>query len=118
MVNDRSVNERIAAALGIPQAADREEDAKELVKQWLSSGQARRWLLVVDNADDPDVLFGSGQSPGIVDYLPESEGGTTVYTTRTLEVAVSLTRGDVLELGAMDWQDEDREQKRSGKQPC
>ena len=95
----------IAAALGIPQAADREEDAKELVKQWLSSGQARRWLLVVDNADDPDVLFGSGQSPGIVDYLPESEGGTTVYTTRTLEVAVSLTRSDVLELGAMDWQD-------------
>ncbi|OSS43463.1 hypothetical protein B5807_11981 [Epicoccum nigrum] len=95
----------IAAALGIPQAADREEDAKELVKQWLSSGQARRWLLVVDNTDDPDVLFGSGQSPGIVDYLPESEGGMILYTTRTLEVAVSLTRGDVLELGAMDWQD-------------
>ncbi|KAF2993768.1 hypothetical protein E8E13_002106 [Curvularia kusanoi] len=96
----------IAAALGIPLAADREEDAKELVKQWLSSGQARRWLLVVDNADDLEVFFGNGQSPGIIDYLPESEGGITVYTTRTLEVAVSLTRGDdVLELGAMDRRD-------------
>ncbi|CAN9239159.1 unnamed protein product [Alternaria alternata] len=91
----------IVQALHIPQSADK-EDAKELVKQYLSSSQARRWLLVVDNADDPNILFGSEQLRGIVDYLPESEGGVTVYTTRTLEVAVSLTRGDVLELGAMD----------------
>jgi hypothetical protein len=91
----------IVQALHIPQSADK-EDAKELVKQYLSSSQARRWLLVVDNADDPNILFGSEQLRGIVDYLPESEGGVTVHTTRTLEVAVSLTRGDVLELGAMD----------------
>jgi tetratricopeptide (TPR) repeat protein len=44
-------------------------------------------------------------SRGIVDYLPESESGVVVYTTRTLEVAVSLTRGDVLEIGAMDRED-------------
>jgi tetratricopeptide (TPR) repeat protein len=90
----------IVQALHIPKRGN-EDDAKELVKQYLSSGQARQWLLVVDNADDPDILFGSKRSLGIVDYLPESEGGVTVYTTRTLEVAVSLTRGDVLELGAM-----------------
>ncbi|KAI4940761.1 hypothetical protein J4E91_011248, partial [Alternaria rosae] len=94
----------IVQTLHIPQSADK-EDAKELVKQYLSSGRARRWLLVVDNADDPDILFGSEQSGGIVDYLPESESGVVVYTTRTLEVAVSLTRGDVLELGAMDRRD-------------
>ncbi|CAN9191629.1 unnamed protein product [Alternaria alternata] len=91
----------IVQTLHIPQSADK-EDAKELVKQYLSSGRARRWLVVVDNADDPNILFGSEQSGGIVDYLPESESGVVVYTTRTLAVAVSLTRGDVLELGAMD----------------
>jgi tetratricopeptide (TPR) repeat protein len=91
----------IVQALHIPKRGNEDDDAKELVKQYLSLGQARQWLLVVDNADDPDILFGSERSPGIVDYLPESEGGVTVYTTRTLEVAVSLTRGDVLELGAM-----------------
>ncbi|KAF2628864.1 kinesin light chain, partial [Macroventuria anomochaeta] len=95
----------IAVALSIPQAADGKEDAKELVKQWLSSSQAGRWLLLVDNADDPEILFGSEQSKGIVDYLPDSESGVVVYTTRILEVAVSLTRSDVLELGAMDRQD-------------
>ncbi|CAN9183440.1 unnamed protein product [Alternaria alternata] len=94
----------IVQALHIPQLADK-EDAKELVKQYLSSSQARRWLLVVDNADDRNILFGSEQLRGIVEYLPESEGGVTVYTTRTLEVAVSLTRGDVLELDAMDRRD-------------
>ncbi|KAI4940762.1 hypothetical protein J4E91_011249 [Alternaria rosae] len=94
----------IVQALHILQSADK-EDAKEMVKQYLSSSRASRWLLVVDNADDPNILFGSEQSGGIVDYLPESEGGVTVYTTRTLEVAVSLTRGDVLELDAMDRRD-------------
>jgi tetratricopeptide (TPR) repeat protein len=92
----------IAQVLCIPQVADEEEDVKVVVKQWLSSIRAGRWLLVVDNADNPDILFGAGQSKGIIEYLPESEGGLVVYTTRTLEVAVSLTRSDVLELGAMD----------------
>ena len=95
----------IARALRIPQAADGEEDAKELVRQYLSAAQAGRWLLVLDNADEPDILFGTRQSKGIVDYLPESEEGVVLFTTRTLEVAVSLTRGDVMELRAMNPQD-------------
>jgi hypothetical protein len=95
----------IARALHIPLAAGEEGAAKELVKQHLSAGRTGRWLLVLDNADDTDILFGAGQSKGIVNYLPESEEGVTVYTTRTLKVAVSLTRGDAIELGSMDRQD-------------
>ena len=95
----------IARALHIPLAAGEEGAAKELVKQHLSAGRTERWLLVLDNADDADILFGAGQSKGIVNYLPESEEGVTVYTTRTVKVAVSLTRGDAIELGAMDRQD-------------
>ncbi|KAF1845557.1 HET-domain-containing protein [Cucurbitaria berberidis CBS 394.84] len=91
----------IAVSLHLVQAGDGDEDAKELVKEHLSAEQAGRWLLVLDNADDRDIVFGTGQSRGIVDYLPESERGTTLFTTRTQGVAVSLTRGDVLELGSM-----------------
>jgi tetratricopeptide (TPR) repeat protein len=91
-------------ALRIPYVAGREEDVKELVQQHLSTSRAGRWLLLVDNADDADIFFGTGQSRGIVDYLPESELGVVVYTTRTPEVA-EQTRGDVIELGAMDRQD-------------
>jgi hypothetical protein len=91
----------VAKALCIPQAAGVEEDAKEVMQQYLSSSRAGQWLLVIDNADDPDILFGARQLKGIVDYLPKSETGVVVYTTRTLEVAEE-TRGDVVELGAMD----------------
>ncbi|KAH9881001.1 hypothetical protein J1614_001494 [Plenodomus biglobosus] len=93
-----------AKALGILQAGGGDKDVKELVQQHLSSSQAGRWLLIVDNADDVDIFFGTEQSRGIVDYLPESEMGVLVYTTRTPEIA-ELTRGDVVELGAMDRQD-------------
>jgi tetratricopeptide (TPR) repeat protein len=94
----------VAKALRIPQAGGGDEDVKELVQQHLSSSRAGRWLLVVDNADDVDIFFGTEQSRGIVDYLPESETGVVVYTTRTPEIA-ELARGDVVELGAMDRHD-------------
>jgi tetratricopeptide (TPR) repeat protein len=96
----------IAKALRISQAGggDDDDDVKELVQHYLSSSRAGRWLLVVDNADDVDIFFGTEQSKGIANYLPESETGVVVYTTRTPEIA-ELARGDVLELGAMDRQD-------------
>jgi tetratricopeptide (TPR) repeat protein len=94
----------IAITLRIPYAAGGEEDVKELVQQHLSSSRAGRWLMVVDNADDADIFFGTEQWKGIIDYLPESETGVIVYTTRTPEVA-ELSRGDVVELGPMDRQD-------------
>ncbi|RYN56949.1 hypothetical protein AA0117_g13239 [Alternaria alternata] len=96
----------IAKALRISQAGggDDDDDVKELVQHYLSSSRAGRWLLVVDNADDVDIFFGTEQSKGIANYLPESETGVVVYTTRTPEIA-ELARGDVIELGAMDRQD-------------
>jgi tetratricopeptide (TPR) repeat protein len=91
----------VAAALHISQSGTGQDDAKELVKEYLSTDQAGPWLLVLDNADDHDILFGTEHAEGIIDYLPESEKGITVFTTRVQELAVSLTRGDVLELGSM-----------------
>jgi tetratricopeptide (TPR) repeat protein len=91
----------VAAALHISQAETGEDNAKELVKEHLSADQAGPWLLVLDNADDHDILYGTEHVAGIIDYLPESDKGMTVFTTRVQELAVSLTRGDVLELGSM-----------------
>jgi tetratricopeptide (TPR) repeat protein len=89
----------IAKLLGITQAA--EEDVKELVKRQLSSERADRWLLIVDNADDMEIMTGSEQVRGIADYLPHSEDGLVVFTTRTQKAAVALAGKDVIELEAM-----------------
>jgi tetratricopeptide (TPR) repeat protein len=96
----------IARILEIPRATDAKEDVKELVRQYLSNNRAGKWLLIVDNADDMNLLFGSEQlSQGIADYLPQSEIGLILFTTRYQDVAVSLTGGDIIELEEMNKQE-------------
>ena len=90
---------------GIPQSREDKEDIKELVRQYLSDEAAGKWLLIVDNADDMELLFGTGQSSGIADYLPQNEKGLILFTTRHQEVAVSLADSDVIELEEMDRQE-------------
>lgn len=91
----------VATALHISKTEVEGGDVKELVKEHLSADRSGPWLLVLDNVDDHDILFGTDNATGIIDYLPESEKGMTVFTTRVQELAVSLTRGDILELGSM-----------------
>jgi hypothetical protein len=50
------------------------------VRPWLSAERAGKWLLVLDNANDPGILFGSGDAKGIIDYFPESEKGAAKPT--------------------------------------
>ncbi|XTI87088.1 kinesin light chain [Cenococcum geophilum] len=78
------------------------EDIKELVRQYLNNEAAGQWLLIVDNADNMELLFGTGQSKGIADYLPQSENGLIIFTTRHQEAAVSLADSDIIELEEMN----------------
>ena len=81
-------------------------DAKVLLRDHLNSPKAGKWLLVIDNADDPDLLFGEiGKSEGLVDYLPESDGGRTLFTTRSGIVADDIASADVVKLEKMSAQD-------------
>jgi len=95
----------IARVCRIPRSADDKGDAKELVKRYLSNEAAGPWLLVVDNADDMEIVFGTEQSDGINDYLPDSDIGMILFTTRHQEVAVSLANSDIIELAEMDRQE-------------
>ena len=94
----------IARIRAIPPAADN-EDIKELVMQYLNDETAGQWLLIVDNADDTELLFGTGHSKGIADLLPQGENGLIIFTTRHQEVALSLADSDVIELEEMDRQE-------------
>jgi hypothetical protein len=73
-----------------------------MVKQYLGSDAAGPWLLVVDNADDMEMVSGGPDKPGIVDYLPQSEYGLVLLTTRSTEVAEAVPESDVVELKDMD----------------
>lgn len=82
------------------QGEESRRDVRRLVRHHLSETTAGKWLLIVDNADDMDLLYGTTQSPGVplVDYLPSGEHGLTVFTTRYYEVAQSLVGSDMVEV--------------------
>ncbi|KAJ5390952.1 uncharacterized protein N7496_002020 [Penicillium cataractarum] len=73
-----------------------DESAMELVRRQLSSAEAGKWLFIVDNADDVDLLFDE-----LNQYLPSSKEGVTLLTTRSREVAVSFAEKDIVELQKM-----------------
>ncbi|KAF9761861.1 hypothetical protein IL306_003650 [Fusarium sp. DS 682] len=61
-------------------------DVKALVNAALSR-MIGSWLLIVDNADDVQLLFGDS---GLSDCLPFSPTGSILFTTRNREVTVRL----------------------------
>ena len=87
----------IAKQVGIPIDIDK-EDPRLSLQRHLSSKDAGKWLLIMDNADDQDVLFGE---TGIRKYLPQSEMGLTIFTTRFKEIGLSLAETDLIELQEM-----------------
>ncbi|KAI5456159.1 hypothetical protein BGZ63DRAFT_96455 [Mariannaea sp. PMI_226] len=93
---DRACTE-LVKKLGIPYT--KTEDAKELMRNHLSSEIAGNWLLILDNADEMGVLDGSLQQPcGILDFLPQSDHGRVLFTTRSQQVAVTAAGNAVIRL--------------------
>ncbi|KAJ4331909.1 hypothetical protein N0V87_008802 [Didymella glomerata] len=95
----------IGVRLRIPGIADDNADVKKLVQQTLSSEGADDWLMIIDNADDPEVLLSetdSGSEPTrLSDHLPRSDRGAILFTTRSRKVAEALTPSSVLRLDDM-----------------
>ncbi|KLU92430.1 hypothetical protein MAPG_11376, partial [Magnaporthiopsis poae ATCC 64411] len=77
------------------------EGAKNAFRRYFSSATAGQWLLIVDNADDWDTLFGQGNESGIDDYLPQSSGGRILFTTRSRKVATSVAKNNIVDLSEM-----------------
>ena len=73
-------------------------DVLVLVKEWLSSHQSGKWLLILDNVDDPKIL-GNTKEDGesLLPYIPRSSNCHLIVTSRYQSVARSLvTSGDSL----------------------
>ena len=91
----------LAHQLGVKKSKE-DEDVKDLVHSYLCSEKAGKWLLIVDNADDMEVVIQSKGKHGIHKYLPNSESGRVVFTTRSREVAVGVAAGsDIIDLQEM-----------------
>ncbi|KAK8128013.1 hypothetical protein PG984_009121 [Apiospora sp. TS-2023a] len=80
----------IGQALNLQAVEDDKADVKALVKAALSSQSAGNWLMVVDNADDGDLLIGNAGDTSITSALPFSPKGSILFTTRNRTVSTLL----------------------------
>ena len=80
--------QKISARLKLRIIDDKEEKILLGVKRWFESEESGKWLLVLDNADNPSEFKGSlGR---ISKYLPQGLRGTLIVTTRSKTVASRL----------------------------
>ncbi|RSM17674.1 hypothetical protein CDV31_003444 [Fusarium ambrosium] len=78
-------------------------DCLSVVKDWLESKVSRKWLMIIDNADDMQLFFPSGAGEKLGDYIPDCANGTILFTTRNLQVGSRLTKGKrPIEVNKMD----------------
>jgi len=78
---------RIANRLGILTPSSQNASITEKVKDALRNEDASEWLLIIDNANDPKLLFDPGC---LVSHLPLSPSGSILFTTRTSEITSRL----------------------------
>lgn len=65
------------------------DDVVTAVKQWLEHPQNTRWLMVLDNYDNPKLP--NTTNPGTVDirqFLPNADHGLILVTTRSSQVVI------------------------------
>lgn len=92
----------IAKIVKIPGCDDPKSNKLELVKEWLESPQSGKWLLLVDNADDFDLFFGSRQ---LARSLPRSNDGAIVMTTRDAKIGMEFAKSSRISLQALTMQE-------------
>ncbi|KAF2268798.1 HET-domain-containing protein [Lojkania enalia] len=98
---------RIAEATKIDGYDNPKVDVLRLVRSWLCHESNGRWVMVVDNADDPDVLFPplhrAQEKDPLSDFLPQSPNGSILITSRSRDVAFRLTgsQSSILEVRPM-----------------
>ncbi|KAK1641365.1 kinesin light chain [Colletotrichum phormii] len=89
----------IGRALNIQDIEDDQADIKGLVKAILERNNSNSWLLIVDNADDTELLFTSSK---LTSYLPSSRKGSILLTTRNHQAAARFSRTLPMRLVEMD----------------
>ncbi len=108
---------QMAETCKIPGHNDPETNVLPLVKTWLEREDQGPWLMVIDNADDAEIFFGSDTATahgwggsldgpaveGMLDkFIPICSHGAVLVTTRNKQTGIKLTRGhNLVEVGPM-----------------
>lgn len=80
---------------------DDQEDLKERVRQRLSTADAGKWLLVIDEVNDLSTYNGVRAEEMLLQSISKSETGKIIFTTREAHMAEALAGGNAINLGML-----------------
>lgn len=94
----------IATRIELPGRNDPMTDILSLVYNWLRDERNGQWLIILDNADDDEVLHSTGvdsdgvmhgtgvlnETASLASFLPQSSNGQILVTSRDLVAALNL----------------------------
>ncbi|KAK2061323.1 purine and uridine phosphorylase [Colletotrichum caudatum] len=86
----------VAEVLTLPRRHDPGVNVLALLRDWLQREDVSPWLMIVDNADDVEMLFskmnGQKDTPmPMASYLPKTDNGKILVTSRSWDAAEKLT---------------------------
>ncbi|KAF6785731.1 Kinesin light chain 5, partial [Colletotrichum musicola] len=86
----------IADVLALPRRHDPDVDVLVLVRDWLQREDVSPWLMIVDNADDFEMLFSKDDGRNnaripTASYLPKKDNSKILFTSRSWDAAERLT---------------------------
>ncbi|KAL2887669.1 Nephrocystin-3 [Ceratocystis lukuohia] len=77
------------------------QDPRILVKNYLEANERGKWLLILDDIDDASFFDPATKENKMAMFLPQSEKGRIIFTTRSKKVAWLTVECDSLELEEM-----------------
>lgn len=94
----------IGEALQIPGIKNERADVKRLAQKWLGQETSGKWLIILDNADDEGLFFGGVENASLklADYLPYSQNGSILITSRSKKVALKIAGQNMIHLEKLD----------------
>ena len=98
--------QKLLQLLHIPGSKDSNVDPCDLLAQWLEDEENGPWLLILDNADDGDLILGNDKlqetktdrllaTKPLIDYIPRllDSSRQLLVTTRNKDVAMAASNG-------------------------
>jgi len=96
----------IGRLLHLPEITDDNADVLELAKNKLDSASSGDWLMIIDSADDDSLQLrdceGEPDARRLSCYLPRSDRGKIIFTTRSRKAVQNLTQTKIIKLEHMD----------------
>ncbi|KUM62312.1 hypothetical protein ACN42_g4792 [Penicillium freii] len=85
---------QIADQVKIRGRQDPQADIFKLVENWLQDEKIGKWVCILDNIDDDQLLalrsLPNASNKPLLEYIPRSQNGSVIITSRSREVALKM----------------------------